>query len=817
MSLGVCIPDLIEQGKIPKAKAREAQRLYDELVNRYDHEMGDAAAKAAATARTVEILKGRAKQAKRRKFMQIAAMKHADDLMRGFNGGLKDGAPIDPRAAIAMLARDDKASYSPVELRHRAIRVRVHGMMDQMLADLRKTVTGKVRDPALEADIVRALNGEAVANLSAKEMADAVRGAMDYTRQRFNMAGGHIAKMEGYDLPHRWSAQQLRAVSLDQYLADLLPALDRARMIDRDTGLPFTDDKLRSALVTVFERGRTEGWSDRKAGSIGASSIANRYSEERFLHFRSADDWLRINDKYGAAGPFDTIMAHVEVMSREIAAMEILGPNPEATVRFLGDTIVKEAQTKGDADAINKAKAGAAQVRSLWDEYAGRNMVVNERLARNFAAVRAVQTSAKLGSAVLSAVGDFAMTAMTRRFNGMPVTSMLSDYARLFRPGSKDDMMLALHMGAAADEWAETAAAMNRLTGEELTGEFAQRLANGTLRLSGLARHTMALRAAHARQISGLLTREAGTPFTRLNRDFRAMLERYGIGAKDWDSIRATPLTQQRGAEWILPDKIADAKVGDKVLEMIQSETDFAVPTVDLRTRATVNSVGRRGTWTGEMARSAFLFKSFGLTVLNLHGRRMLDMDGWSAARYAAGLTVLTTMAGAMAVQMKELQKGRDPLPMQDKAFWGKAMLQGGGWGIFGDFIGASESRFGTSLGVTATGPMFQTASNVADLTVGNSMKLLRGDDTDFWPDTLRIMKQEVPVLSSLWYARPIYDRLILNHLDRMIDPDHDANVARLLRKAEDQGTGYYLPPDISMDEARPPAFGNALTAPPEE
>lgn len=817
MSLSVCIPDLIEQGKIPKVKAKQAQRLYDELLNRYDHDMGDAAAKAAATTRTLEILKGEAKQAKRRKFMAIAAMQEAEADMRTYNGGMKGDGPIDPRAAIAVMVRDDKARYSPLELRERAVKVRVHGMMDRMLADLRKTVTGQVRDPALEADIVRALNGEAVDSLNAREMAESVRGAMDYLRQRFNQAGGHIPKLEGYDLPHRWSAQQLRAVSFDQWLGDLLPALDRARMIDRDTGLAFTDDKLRTVLKDTYETIRTEGWNRRKPGGMGGASIANRHADERFLHFRSAEDWLRLNEAYGAAGPFDTIMGHVAMMSREIAAMEVLGPNPEATVRFLGDTVVKDAQVKGDAAAITKAEAAAAQVRNLWDEYSGRLAApVNERLARNFGTVRAVQTSAKLGSAVLSAVGDFAMSAMTRRFNGLPVTTMLADYARLMRPGSKDDVLLSMHMGAAADEWAETAASMNRLTGEELTGEFAQRLASGTLRLSGLSRHTMALRATHARQVSGLITREAEKSFAQLHPDFRAMLDRYGIGSDEWDKVRKTPLKQERGVGWILPDQIADQRVGDKVIEMIQSETDFAVPTVDLRTRATMNSIGQRGTWAGEIARSAFLFKSFGLTVLNLHGRRMLDMDGWSAARYAAGLTVLTTLAGAMAVQMKEVQKGRDPLPMESKAFWGKAMLQGGGWGIFGDFIGSSESRFGTSLGVTATGPLFQTASNVADLTVGNAMRLARGDDTKFWQGTLQIMRQEVPMASSLWYAKPIYDRLILNSLDRMIDPDHDSNVARLMRKAEDQGTAYYAPPDAIDGEWRTPAFGNAFTAPPE-
>ena len=111
---------------------------------------------------------------------------------------------------------------------------------------------------------------------------------------------------------------------------------------------------------------------------------------------------------------------------------------------------------------------------------------------------------------------------------------------------------------------------------------------------------------------------------------------------------------------------------------------------------------------------------------------------------------------------------------------------------------------------------MFQTASNLADLTVGNAMRAARGDDTKFWKGTLQIMRQEVPVASSLWYVRPIYDRLILNNMDRMIDPDHDANVARIMRKAEEQGGGYYLPPDLSED-VRAPDFAGAFASPPEE
>lgn len=797
MSLGVCIPELIEQGKIPKGKGREAKKLYDELLARYDQEMGDAAAKAAATTRTLEILKADAIQSRRRKFMSIAAAQSAETRMRSFNGGVKDGAPIDPRSGAALIVRDDRARFSRLELRKKEVKVRVHGMVDRMLADLRKTMIGQVRDPVLERDMVRALNGEPVENVSAREIAESVRKALDYLRQRFNAAGGAIGKLEGYDLPHRWSAAQVRKATFEQFAAEVMPRLDRGRMIDRSTGMAFTDEAMLAALKDVYDGIRTEGWDTRAPGMMGMGAVATRHAEERFLHFRTAEDWMAVNDRFGAAGAFDTLMGHFEVMSRDIAAMEILGPNPQATIKYVGDLMVKEAQTKGDGDAINKAMAAAAHVRDLWDEYSGaRGAPVNERLARNFGTVRAVQTSAKLGSAIISAVGDFAMTAMTRKFNGLPVMSMFSDYLRLMRPGSAEDVRLAIHMGALADEWAESSAAMNRLAGEELSGELANRMANFTLRASGLSRHTMMLRASHAKQVVGLITREAETSFTKLHPDFRAMLDRYAIGADDWNKIRATaPQRDHRGAEWILPKNIRDQAAAGRMIEMIQGETDFAVPAVDLRTRATMNSLGRRGTWTGEIARSTFLFKSFGLTVLNLHGRRALAMDRWDGLKYAATLTALTTLAGAVAVQMKQIQQGKEPLP-QSKAFWGKAMLQGGGWGIFGDFIGASENRFGGGLGVTATGPMFQTGSNVADLTFGNAFKAARGEETDFWNGTLKVLRQEVPVVSSLWYVKPLYQRGVIDAIDRLADPEHEAKRARLLQRAEDEDAPYFWEPE---------------------
>ncbi len=821
MSLGVCIPDLVANGVIKAERAEAASTLYEDLRQQYARDFDADTAAALATQKTLDVMEKQAKANRRDTYKQMAAQIRAAQEMRRYGGGLKDGQPINPRAALALMDRDDFAQYSNVEARHKAVKAETHGMIDQALATHRKTALGNRRDKVGEAEMTRALFGEKVDNANASEIASSVSDMLEYLRKRFNAAGGHIGKLDNYGLPQSHSAQLVRQVSFPEWRDFITPKLAVSKMIDRDTGMPFTPAKLEDALRKVYDGIRTEGYDSRTPGGAGGKALYNRHAEERFLHFASADDWLAYNERFGAAGPFDSLMAHIDRMSRDIAAMEILGPNPDATIRFVQDTLIKSAQNlEGDAGkAIDAAKAGASRLEDLWDEYMGRNQAPESRgLALGFSAFRAVQTSAKLGAAILSATGDFAMSAYTRRFNGLSETKMMGEYLRLFRPGSVEDQKAAIRMGAIADHWAETSAAMNRLAGQELTHEWARKLADRTLRLSGLSRHTMALRSAHAMQVVGMMTGQAGKSWDRLHKDFRGMLDRYGIGEQGWDIIRHSEKTQERGADWLMPRNIPDQAMRNKVLEMIHSEVDYAVPTVDLRTRTTINSIGKKGTWVGEIARSAFLFKSFGITVLATHGRRALDQQGaFNKVKYAAALTVLTTLAGALSVQLKEMQKGRDPQPMQSKEFWAKAMAQGGGWGIFGDFVGASENRFGGGFSETMAGPTVQTASNVADLTIGNAFRAARGDDTQFWKGTLKIMRQEVPVLSSLWYAKPVYDRLMLNTMDRMMNPDHDETVARMLKKAQDSGTGYYLPPDMAEEDWRLPALSNALAAPPED
>src|SRR5262249_55445818 len=149
--------------------------------------------------------------------------------------------------------------------------------------------------------------------------------------------------------------------------------------------------------------------------------------------------------------------------------------------------------------------------------------------------------------------------------------------------------------------------------------------------------------------------------------------------------------------------------LADRYVAMIMRETKFAVPESTIAARAGMISQNQPGTVMGELIRSAGQFKAFGVSVVMMHGGRLFpELTAGSKARgfaYAGGLLILSTLLGALSMQLKEIAGGRDPRRMDmsemGAKFWGAAILQGGGLGIYGDFLFADVNRFGSGLGVT--------------------------------------------------------------------------------------------------------------------
>ncbi|MFC0683232.1 hypothetical protein [Novosphingobium clariflavum] len=827
MALGTCLTDLHARGAISDARFEQLRPVYEDLVRQYEGRYGRAAAESMATEKALQWAEGEAMERKRQVLLQ--ANKQGEwlaDVRRQSGDG-----PLSRRVA------EDK--IVDMDNHRRAIRQQALGMMDGLLAKHRRNLAGRVRAPEELADTLAEVFGRDTGNLNARELADAWRQTSEWLRSRFNAAGGRIAKLDSWNLPQTHDMWAIRDGGFDAWRDFLLHGgpeghglLDRSRMVDRDTGELFTDAKLETVLRDTWEAIATDGWSRNNPGAVGKGAMANRRADPRFLHFDGPEAWTAYAQRFGGGGtPFDAMLSHVEGMSRDIAAMERMGPNPSATLLWQKDWLKKSTEQKllpGKAGkrASDEASAGMDTMQKLFDEYTGaNNRPVRRRLALGFSIFRAQQVAAKLGGATLAIGGDYGTMFHTSRFNKIPATKVMARYVSMLNPANAADRAQAARHVLMADQWAEGHAAMWRTTGEEIAHEGMRRLSSGVLRVSGLSAHTDIARQAFGMELVSHLTHMRERSFDNLDNGFRRMLQRYGIGETHWERLRGMQPESYKGTDWLYPETVANAgeqDLADNLMRMIVTEADYAVPVPDLRTRAAINSGMRKGTWIGEIVRSGFLFKGFPLTMLNMHGRRMLDEGGGgigglaaaAAWRFGMPLLAMTTVGGALSVQAKEVAKGRDPMPMNTLKFWGAALAQGGGLGIVGDFLYSMQDRFGGGIARSLAGPGAQTLDNTVGSLVRNTTAALDDDPetkTQWKKDAARLLLSETPGI-SLWYARLVLERSFGDMVTQWAyGDDVEAHYRRLDQSAEDRGTQYFAPPGGGLGDMRAPDWSNTL------
>jgi hypothetical protein len=349
-----------------------------------------------------------------------------------------------------------------------------------------------------------------------------------------------------------------------------------------------------------------------------------------------------------------------------------------------------------------------------------------------------------------------------------------------------------------------------------------QFLAESVIRMSGLEAWTEAGKHAFGLAYQATTGRYMNRTFDTLPKRLRRSMEAYGITANDWDVMRSATAHQPQGrTKFLRPTDIAaldhpDASaVAEKYLGMIIQETQRAVPEGTIRGRALVLDRNRPGTISGELVRSAMQFKSFGVTLMLLHGqavhRALAAGETRHGLGYAFGLLAGLTVGGAVVVQLKSLKDGKDPRPMNDPAFWAAAAAQGGGFGLLGDFAMASTNRFGGGLAGSILGPTVATMADAATAIGTNVSNAAKGKKTDLSKDVAKIGSSLVPG-SSLWYLTLAWKRYVADNLQRLADPEaakafRDAR----MRERRDRKTDFWWPPGETRPE-RSPNFGNITT-----
>lgn len=857
MSILNCFTAKIAAGTV---KAEAGTPIADELV-RLDARLSEARADADAILNSYAgFLEERGRAAARDKVNAYRSIEVQIDVMSRFGSAVEmlmarrgDGtAPLvlaggKHRESVlsavsrSMLFNDahelitgPNVHYMREEVRAEALR-----LMADAIEAMRPKMLGFKEETALELDILRALFGERPANDAAGRHAKGWLTSAEYLRTEFNAAGGDIAMRDKWLMPQSHDSTKVASVNREDWKLFVTPLLDRAQMLRRDppgssspTGGSrpaerLDDQALSDVLDKVYDNIIARGLDGGPTSQMtGKGALANQRSDARILAFRDADSWLAYKQNFGGSGGiFSDMMAHVRQMSDDIGLMRVMGPNPEATHRYILSLfdreparLQKEAAKGADAAAVkaafkdnqallNEIARDRRNYENLYAEITGANgVVVSAQMAAVSGLMRTWLVAAQLGSAMLSAITDQATNVMTRRLNGLPVAKMLPDLMRDLADPRAD--LNAAQVGVISQTFASAARQHDKVMGEEIRAGRMSQIANAVLRASGIDKWTRVQRSGFALQMMGAGATHAGKGFDEISDAFRAGLQRVGITEAEWKLLKDAPMSEPApGAKLLTVHDVRaiDETLASKYSQLIHTEVDFAVYDGNPLIRSVVKGQSQPGTVGGEIRRGIGQYKGFALNFLMQHGTRA-QARGWDGSRmgHAGQMFVLMTLLGAVAMQAKHVANGRDPVsldPTDDKGrrAWLAAMVQGGGLGLFGDLFFQDKTRMGNNWATAIAGPqagMIEDA--LGRFALSNIIRGLKGEDTHFAGDALYVAGRYLPG-SSLWFGRLAFQRQVLDQLALAIDDRAPARFARMeAEAAKNFGQSFWYAPGQS-------------------
>ena len=779
-------------------------------------------ARANAIIRDMQV---QAAEDRRRSLLQWSATRRVAEAMRSYVN--RKGQPDAGEFSLELLYSVRSGDLS-VEGRSEALFADFQTDLAQFFARFRRRdISGTARHEADLRDVIRELDGQQTQNPVARAMALAWQQTADRARRMFNAAGGSIPRLDRWIAPQVHNAARVGGAGFDEWRAFVLPRLDIARMIDSRTGLPINpydvDDALRSVYNSITTQGLGKNEAQMRGGGQGI--LAMQRLDHRFLVFNNADQWMEYQQSFGSGNIVDVMFNHLRGMSKDIAAMQELGPDPDATISWLEDTIAREMRLSADGDPsavfptengrgkrfdsfgnpnqarTDYAKAKIDALRNLWDVYSGRAYLDGSmNLANGIGTAKNVFLANALGSTTLIAQTDHVVSAISRTYAGLPWWRSFGDYVSAALPGGRQE---ALELGILSESALNTFMTEMRYLGPVFGKAWSRWLVERSMTVSLLKPHTAAMKNAFGLTFFRHLATQQGTRWADLDLNFQRYLQRYGLQEADWDAIRSTPArTTQRGLTVIHHRDVANGQgpapavqpragmtarqeLALRLLEMVRSETEAAVPSGNLRTQRL--TAAAPGTVRGALWASIASLKTYGLSVHTLHMYRLFEMMRRQRVPAATAYMMMLVAGGTglafMIQQGNELLAGREPRKATDPNAWKEAFLKGAALGILSEPLVYGQNAEGKDVAYELMGPLADQVFEGWTLgasAVDEAGSWMTGEEkqTDAGRNSIRLFKKMAP-LSTLFYTRLATDRLMYDNLQRMVDGEADEAFAR--------------------------------------
>lgn len=641
--------------------------------------------------------------------------------------------------------------------------------------------------------------------------------------QRQNRSGAWIKALPGYIVRQSHAAERIRKAGFEKWKTFVLDKLD----IEKTFGTADVDDFLKGAyegLVSgMHYQAKGGGETDFNGftfGFKGPSNLAKKMSRERLLHFKDADSWFQYNEMFGVSNIREAVVFGLERGARNAALLEKLGTNPTAML----ERLVKKYKEKNKTNNKEFTRLGSESITNIMKELDGTTrMPGNITSAQIGSIIRMVQNMAKLGSAVVSSVSDIPFQVSEMRYQGHNILGAYGNaVTSLLRGrGNKEQQEIARLLGVGFDgiigDIASRFSAHDNLPGT--MAKYQQRF----FKLNLMTWWNDSHKTGVALMMSNHLGHMNKVGFNQLDDATKRVFKLYDIGEKEWEIYRKHGVHKAAdGNEYLLPEgvlKASDdeiiqyaglsgkvhpdqiAKIRDELSTRLRTyfidRVDHAVPHPGAIEHAALMRGTQPGTTLGEAMRFIMQFKSFPVTALRKGFGRELFGHGADSIKDALiggkgdllGLTHLmvgTTVFGYMAGAAKDALKGRTPRDPKDPKTVIAAMAQGGGLGIYGDFMFGEFSRYGRSALSTLAGPTFGQVDDLAEIYT----RIRTGQDAS--ANFMRTAMNNTPFI-NLFYTRSALDYMFLYQLQESVNPGYLRRLESRLKRENDQK--FLVPP----------------------
>jgi len=541
----------------------------------------------------------------------------------------------------------------------------------------------------------------------------------------------------------------------------------------------------------------------------GTRNVTNRLNASRVLHFKDVQARQEYNVAFGEPSLKESVMGVLSNSARNIAIMQELGTNPKDTLNKILALLRKKYK---DQDSKITRQLNLKTFENQFKEIDGSiNGIGNQTLATISMGVRTLQNTGKLGLATITSFGDLAQYMGTTSFQGRGLFSGLFEALNgLFKTNDRAAMEVlqttsnSIHSfmgnkyGAANDTWGTMGKIQNTF--------FKWNTLNGWI---------SSLKSSMAVGLSRHYGMQTELKFSDLSIRERNFLTLYGIDDGKWNMLRSIKTLDVEGKRYMtaegvneLSDSVINAYVGKKLSQreirnfkqdleitwrnVLVDQTMHGTPEPDAAVRAITNQGLEKGTPMGETIRFVMQFKSFPISIWKKIIGRELYSYGPDDSRLAkvsglASLLMLSTFWGYIAMSVKDMIKGRSPRDPNKKSTLVQAFAQGGGAGIYGDFlINELQNEYGNGIFETALGPTASDIKKIFDIV--QSMN----DPKKAGKKFVQLAEGNVPFL-NLYYTKTAYDYLIGYQVKEYLDPGF---FRRMRDKHEQQrGQSYYLKP----------------------